>query len=102
MAGFYIASFPLTPSRYEIGYLDIKVLLTNSPDIAVHLYVENELENAKQLIEYIIGLFKESHDLETLPGKILLKVSIEELKQAVLGIGKIKERSYVLKYFPWF
>ena len=99
MPGFYIASFPSTPFRYEIGYIDIKILLTNSPDIAVHFYIENELDNAKQLIEDIINFFKAKHDLESLPGKILINATLEELQDSILKCSKPVAKS---SYFSWF
>jgi len=79
MSGFYIASFPSTPYRYEVGYINLRDLMTSDPTIVVHFYLEYESGEVEKILESIIHFFKAYHDLESIPGKILLNVSLIQI-----------------------
>lgn len=100
MPGFYIASYPNNPYRYEIGFIDLRTLLNNEPEINVHLYVENNLAEAETIIKDIINFFKEFHDIESVPGKILLSIPFDTIKSKILSITTTtRDRS---SFFSWF
>lgn len=84
MPGFYIASYPSTPYRFEVGYIELRDLMRDN-DIVVHLYVENQLEEADRVIEEIIHYFSDYHDVTSLPGKILLSAPFHTIVTRVMS-----------------
>lgn len=81
MPGFYIASYPSTPYRYEVGYIDLRKLMED-PLICVHLFIEYEGEYEK-ILEAILHFFKAYHDLESIPGKLLINLPLKQVVDKV-------------------
>lgn len=90
--GFYIASYPTSPYRYEIGYHDLRTLMNNDVDqcIVVHLFIEHV--DAESWVEKIIKWFidRSLHDIESIPGKTLIKVPLDQLKSHVISYATPK------------
>jgi len=92
--GFYIASYPNTPFRYEVGEINLRDLMNLDKDIVIHLYVEHV--DAKGIVEKIISWFEHAA-LSTIPGKILLDIPLEQLKsRALLHLAPTSTKSWWL------
>lgn len=82
--GFYIASYPETPYRYEVGEINLRELMTINHDssIVVHLYVEHV--DAKSIVEKIMSWCKDL-DMISIPGKTLINMPLNDLRTQALS-----------------
>lgn len=102
MPGFYIASYPTTPYRYEVGYTDLRTLMNSDAEISVHLYLENEIQNAELIIKEIMELFIEFHDITSVPGTILLNLPLSKLVLHIFTYAEEKTVSLITAKKWWF